>query len=310
MKRILFVFLFGFVLFFAVSAVSAQADEAVSPALSAASATASPIVLNETEETIEPIILPDSPLYFLKLFKEKVSLWLTFSPEKEVNKYLKLARLRMAEYQKMLEKGKPETAQKVLARYEETLNKVLEKIEELRREKQGILKISQDIEQILTKHTSVLQNVLEHVPPQAKESLLKAIEVSKQGLNKVLEYQTKEPIKEEVKETPAPPAAPPAAEAPQPKEEKKEEAGPQIHQVLIKNSVYAPPMIKVKSGDTIQWTNQDKVPHTATSVKGLFNSGTIAPGQKWVYKVNLKKGVYQYYCAIHPNKMRGTLEVE
>lgn len=303
MKRILLVFLFGFVLFFAVSAVSAQADEAVSP-------TASSIVLNETEESIEPIILPDSPLYFLKLFKEKVSLWLTFGAEKEVNKYLKLARLRMAEYQKMLEKGKPETAQKVLARYEETLNKVLMKVEELRQEKKGILKISQDMEEILTKHTSVLQNVLEHVPPQAKESLLKAIEVSKQGLNKVLEYQTKEPIKEEVKETPTPPAAPPAAEAPRPKEEKKEEAGPQIHQVLIKNSVYAPPTIKVKSGDTIQWTNQDKVPHTATSVKGLFNSGTIAPGQKWVYKVNLKKGVYQYYCAIHPNKMRGTLEVE
>ena len=305
MRKILLIFLFGFalVLFFAGASVSAQQDEAVS-------ATASSIVLNETEETVEPIILPDSPLYFLKLFKEKVSLWLTFGAEKEVNKYLKLARLRMAEYQKMLEKGKPETAQKVLARYEETLNKVLTKVEELRREKKGILKISQDMEEILTKHTSVLQNVLDHVPPEAKESLLKAIEVSRQGLNKVLEYQTKEPIKEEVKETPAPPAAPPAAEAPQPKEEKKEEAGPKIHQVLIKNSVYAPPTIIVKSGDTIQWINQDKVSHTTTSVKGLFNSGTIQSGGKWVYKVNLVKGVYQYYCAIHPEKMRGTLKVE
>src|SRR3990167_7878089 len=100
MRKILLIFLFGFalVLFFAGASVSAQQDEAVS-------ATASSIVLNETEETVEPIILPDSPLYFLKLFKEKVSLWLTFGAEKEVNKYLKLARLRMAEYQKMLEKG-------------------------------------------------------------------------------------------------------------------------------------------------------------------------------------------------------------
>ncbi|OGD44117.1 hypothetical protein A3J02_01590 [Candidatus Azambacteria bacterium RIFCSPLOWO2_02_FULL_46_11] len=83
-----------------------------------------------------------------------------------------------------------------------------------------------------------------------------------------------------------------------------------MHQVLIKNSVYAPPTIIVKSGDTIQWINQDKVSHTTTSVKGLFNSGTIQSGGKWVYKVNLVKGVYQYYCAIHPEKMRGTLKVE
>jgi hypothetical protein len=52
---------------------------------------------------------------------------------------------------------------------------------------------------------------------------------------------------------------------------------------------------------------RDPFPHTATA-KGVFDSGSIAPGGSWRYTAKIV-GEHSYTCTFHPN-MKGTLRVE
>jgi plastocyanin len=56
------------------------------------------------------------------------------------------------------------------------------------------------------------------------------------------------------------------------------------------------------------WVNKDVVAHTATSQAGHFDSGIIAPGKSWKYKVS-RAGESAYTCTYHPT-MKATLRVE
>jgi plastocyanin len=93
---------------------------------------------------------------------------------------------------------------------------------------------------------------------------------------------------------------------------------------------YFPSSISVKTGETVRWENRDAVMHTVTSV--AFNSGQIWPqsprtsptttaaedkdnGQTTSEKSSVfshtfdRKGVYSYFCQIHPY-MSGTVYVD
>jgi len=69
--------------------------------------------------------------------------------------------------------------------------------------------------------------------------------------------------------------------------------------------------VTVHAGETVEWKNDDIVPHTATAdgqdQKPAFDSGTIHTGAAWRY-VAQKKGTYNYICTLHPN-MKGKLIV-
>jgi plastocyanin len=79
--------------------------------------------------------------------------------------------------------------------------------------------------------------------------------------------------------------------------------------VTITNYTFAPAAVTVHPGDTVTWTNQDSIPHTATALDGKsFDSGTIDPGASWSFTFP-KAGDYAYRCAIHPD-MRGTVDVK
>lgn len=65
----------------------------------------------------------------------------------------------------------------------------------------------------------------------------------------------------------------------------------------------------VQSGTTVVWINNDVVPHTVTADDGHFDSGTIAPGQKWSYTF-LAPGVFPYHDATQaPAAMTGKIVV-
>jgi plastocyanin len=79
--------------------------------------------------------------------------------------------------------------------------------------------------------------------------------------------------------------------------------------VTINNYTFMPATMTVHPGDTVTWTNQDSIPHTATALDGKsFDSGAIDPGASWSF-VFTKAGDYTYRCAIHPD-MRGTVTVK
>jgi plastocyanin len=63
----------------------------------------------------------------------------------------------------------------------------------------------------------------------------------------------------------------------------------------------------VRAGDTVVWTNEDVVPHTATAKGKGLDSGSIGAKQSWRYTAS-EKGTYAYDCTFHPN-MKGTLVV-
>ncbi len=66
---------------------------------------------------------PDNPLYFFKTIREKIQTIFTFNADNKVKQYLHLADVRLVEYEKMLEKGKEQIAQKVLVKYQAQIEK-------------------------------------------------------------------------------------------------------------------------------------------------------------------------------------------
>ena len=84
-------------------------------------------------------------------------------------------------------------------------------------------------------------------------------------------------------------------------------AADRTHEVTIKALAYVPETLTVKRGDVVVWTNQDPFPHTVTA-PGAFDSGSIAAGKSWRYKVK-QAGTHPYVCTLHSN-MKGTLQIE
>jgi plastocyanin len=75
-------------------------------------------------------------------------------------------------------------------------------------------------------------------------------------------------------------------------------AKPQTHKVVIKSMIFAGQGLSVATGDTVQWVNEDIVPHTITG-KG-FDSGPIAPNGTWEKKFE-SPGTVPYKCSFHPS---------
>ena len=62
---------------------------------------------------------------------------------------------------------------------------------------------------------------------------------------------------------------------------------------------YSPSVIKVSSGTTVTWKNEDQIIHTVTDLGGKFDSGFIQPTETWQYTFD-SNDTYYYFCSIHP----------
>jgi len=131
------------------------------------------------ENLPDPGTLPDSTFYFLKSWKESIQTFFTFGAENKVKQYLHLAEVRLAEYQKMIEKGKTEIAQKTLDKYEKRLNHATQKIEELENKGKDVKNISKELLDITSKHINILERNLQKVPETGKEGIKKALDAAK-----------------------------------------------------------------------------------------------------------------------------------
>jgi len=80
--------------------------------------------------------------------------------------------------------------------------------------------------------------------------------------------------------------------------------------VNMKDLHFAPKGIKVKTGTTVTWTNDDSVVHNVRQVKSVFLSPTeMLPGETFSFKFD-KPGIYRYQCTFHHPSMDGVLIVE
>lgn len=83
---------------------------------------------------------------------------------------------------------------------------------------------------------------------------------------------------------------------------------PPTASVSIDNFTFRNPVISVKPGTTVTWTNGDDIPHTVVSKDGLFKSRVLDTGDRFSYTF-AKPGQFGYFCSIHPH-MTGTVMVK
>ncbi len=76
------------------------------------------------------------------------------------------------------------------------------------------------------------------------------------------------------------------------------------------SSGFTPSVITVVIGvnNTIQWTNNDSVPHTVTADDGSFSSGNLNPSDEFTWTFTTA-GNYAYHCSYHP-WMKATIIVK
>jgi plastocyanin len=79
-------------------------------------------------------------------------------------------------------------------------------------------------------------------------------------------------------------------------------------QIVIKDFMFGPASLTVKTGTRVTWVNRDDEPHTIASATGLYRSGALDTGGEFHFTFE-QPGTYHYMCTIHP-QMLGTIIVE
>jgi plastocyanin len=73
-----------------------------------------------------------------------------------------------------------------------------------------------------------------------------------------------------------------------------------VQPVSIQDTEFVPDPVTVGVGATVHWTNESsrERPHTTTSSNGLWDSGSLSPGQSFDFTFNTP-GTYTYLCTLH-----------
>ena len=88
------------------------------------------------------------------------------------------------------------------------------------------------------------------------------------------------------------------------------ESSNQSHDISITDNMqFDPEELTISVGDTVTWTNNDGMSHTATSTDGpeSFDSGNIGSGNTWSFTFT-EAGTYEYKCDYH-SSMTATIIV-
>lgn len=134
-----------------------------------------------------PGMLPNSPMYILKMVRDKIIGFFIFKTNDKAYYALKLADKRLSEAKALSEMGMDDLAASTAAEAAKENAKAQQYL--IKQESQG-----NDVEDLVNKllensarQQAVLSRVLEKAPEQAKEVIQRAMEMSLQGLNKAQE---------------------------------------------------------------------------------------------------------------------------
>ncbi len=85
---------------------------------------------------------------------------------------------------------------------------------------------------------------------------------------------------------------------------------PGTNEVFMQAIAFDPMEITIQAGESVTWTNQDIVPHTATSgnpgdadLGAIFSSGQFGQGGTFTHTFE-NAGEFVYFCEVHPVMMR------
>ncbi len=68
--------------------------------------------------------------------------------------------------------------------------------------------------------------------------------------------------------------------------------------VEMLDNVFAPRIVRIPVGGTVEWTNEGRSPHNVTADDGAFASADLAPGEVFD-ETFATEGAYPYFCSIH-----------
>ncbi|MCK5044920.1 hypothetical protein KAR26_04320 [Candidatus Parcubacteria bacterium] len=143
--------------------------------------------LAQETELPDPGLTPDSPFYFLETIVEGIGTFFTFGDLKKAERYATLAAERLAEARAVVEKGKPEIAEKALTRYENQLNNSIARAEKAQAKGENTAKVMEVVGKATSVHLEVLAELYEKVPEQAKPAIEKAMKASVKGHGRAVE---------------------------------------------------------------------------------------------------------------------------
>lgn len=128
----------------------------------------------------DPGIKPGSFLYIFDITLEKVDLFFTFDSEDKARKALRYADERLAEAKESANENKPKAVEKAMEGYKKEISLATEKSKEIKDEKKSE-ELLKTVSENTAKDQEVLKGILEKVSGEAKEAILKAIDISKRG---------------------------------------------------------------------------------------------------------------------------------
>jgi hypothetical protein len=136
-----------------------------------------PVFADETANTTDPGIKPDSPLYILDKLAEKIQIAMITDAVKEAEALAGIAQERLAESKAMAEENNVEKATTALNEYKEQMEKAIDIIDAAAKDGKDVAKTIDKIAKYDIDDEEILDKLMDNVPAEYKEELKKAIEI-------------------------------------------------------------------------------------------------------------------------------------
>lgn len=130
----------------------------------------------QTVDLPSPGIASGSPFFFIERLFENIGTFFTFGDANKARRLIALAEERLAEAKALTERGDSDNAERSSELYEEQFSEAQERAERSRN-----ADALATVTEATSKHFAVLEEVIERVPEQAKDSVRRALENSRQG---------------------------------------------------------------------------------------------------------------------------------
>lgn len=136
-----------------------------------------------------PGILPDNPLYKLKVLRDKISVFLISDHYKKIDFYLLQADKGILATAMLIDKNKIKLAEKTALKAEHNMTLVTYELKQLWKKPSN--ELFEKLKTASLKHQEVLNALIIRVPSQNRETLIRVLDFSKTNLQTVGKLQSK-----------------------------------------------------------------------------------------------------------------------
>ena len=124
-----------------------------------------------------PGILPDHPLYWLKMIRDRARLWLTKNPTQRFQRLLLYADKRVGAAEALVEGGQSSLGVSTATKAEKYLEQTANQFKELKSLDKATPELKDSFFKASLKHEQVLKTILEKVPDQEKPTIEQILEI-------------------------------------------------------------------------------------------------------------------------------------